>query len=266
MKIGLTLPSFVDDPEIPLRIATIAEQAGVDGLFVFEHVFRGNGASRRPALECLALVGAVAAETEAISIGTLVSRATLRPAESLAAGLETARRIAGARFVATIGAGDSQSRSENESYGLEFGTFYERLSALEHAVVSARRRGVTTWVGGSHPRIREFAATADGWNRWGGTPEQFEAECDVLQPIVSADFTYSWGGLVVLDETDGRASDRAESLGAGSHVLVGGPTTMVERLRAYGAAGADWVILGALDATDPRTARLLGEEVVPALG
>ena len=40
MKVGLTLPSFVEDPEIPIRVAREAEAAGVDGVFVYDHLFR----------------------------------------------------------------------------------------------------------------------------------------------------------------------------------------------------------------------------------
>ena len=82
MKVGLTLPSFTEDPETPLRVAAAAEAAGVDGIFVYDHLFRiGRNGEMRPALECMALLGAVAAETSRITLGTLVVRATLRPAD-----------------------------------------------------------------------------------------------------------------------------------------------------------------------------------------
>ena len=80
VRVGLTLPSFVDDPEIPIAVARAAEAAGLDGVFVFDHLWRGDPPNRRPALECFALLGAVAAETSRIHVGTLVARATLRPA------------------------------------------------------------------------------------------------------------------------------------------------------------------------------------------
>lgn len=118
MKLGLTLPSFVEDPEVPLAVARAAEDAGLDGVFVYDHLFRTSpDGTRRPALEGVALLGAIAQATSVIAIGALVFRAWLRPARSLAAAIATVERIAPARVVAAIGAGDSQSREENESFG-----------------------------------------------------------------------------------------------------------------------------------------------------
>ncbi|MGZ8765878.1 MAG: LLM class flavin-dependent oxidoreductase, partial [Acidimicrobiia bacterium] len=123
VKIGITLPSFRDDPEIAIAVAVAAERAGVNGVFAYDHLFRVAADGRmRPALECTTLLGAVAAETSRISLGTLVARATLRAPATLAVALDTIQRVSGGRLLAAIGAGDSESRPENESYGLGFGT------------------------------------------------------------------------------------------------------------------------------------------------
>ena len=60
VKVGVTLPSFVDDPEILIRVAMAAEQAELDGVFVYDHLWRGDPPNRRPALECFSMLGAVA--------------------------------------------------------------------------------------------------------------------------------------------------------------------------------------------------------------
>jgi len=67
----------------------------------------------------------------------------------------------------------------------------------------------------------------------------------------------------VLDESDDAARERATRLRAGEATLVGGPDTVAEEIVALGDAGAEWVILGALDPRDRRTAAILGEEVGP---
>ena len=126
VNIGLALPSFVDDPDIPLGVARAAEAAGLDGVFVYDHLWRGDPPNRRPALECFALLGAVAAETSRVHVGTLVARATLRPPATLANAYATAQRVSGGRVIAAIGAGDSQSRAEGEAFGLGFGTLIDR--------------------------------------------------------------------------------------------------------------------------------------------
>ena len=122
-KLGITLPSFRDRAEPALEVAAAAEAAGLDGVFAYDHLFRiAADGTRRPALELFALLGAVAAETQRIALGSLVARATLRPPATLAHGFDTVARIAGPdRVLATIGAGDGQSKDENESFGLDFG-------------------------------------------------------------------------------------------------------------------------------------------------
>ena len=76
VRIGLTLPSFVTDPAEVLAVVDAAEVAGLDGVFVYDHLFRvaGDG-SRRPALESTALLGAVAAASSTLAVGVLVERA-----------------------------------------------------------------------------------------------------------------------------------------------------------------------------------------------
>ena len=74
VRVGITLPSFRDDPEIPIAVAVAAEEAGVDGVFAYDHLFRiAADGHLRPALECTTLLGAVAAETSRVALGTLVA-------------------------------------------------------------------------------------------------------------------------------------------------------------------------------------------------
>ena len=75
----------------------------------------------------------------------------------------------------------------------------------------------------------------------------------------------TWGGLVVVADDDRAAEIKAERLGAGDHVLVGGPEVMATALRAYADAGAEWLMIGPVDSSDPDNARILGEEILPRL-
>jgi alkanesulfonate monooxygenase SsuD/methylene tetrahydromethanopterin reductase-like flavin-dependent oxidoreductase (luciferase family) len=264
MKLGLTLPSFVEDPDIPITVAHAAEDAGVDGIFVYDHVWRDVPPPRRPALECFSLLGAVAAETSTLHVGTLVARATLRPAATLANAFDAAQRVSGGRLIAAIGAGDSQSREENESFGLPFGTMADRVAALVSAVRAARHRGYPVWVGGLAPQVREAVVLADGWNGWGGLPEQWGARAAFVREIAPS-ATLTWGGLVLLGGDDDHAREKARSRTVGPDVAVGGPRVVASRLREYEEQGAEWVIVAPLDASDPDNARLLGEEIAPLL-
>ena len=264
VMLGLTLPSFVEDPEVPLAVARAAEAAGLDGVFVYDHLFRVTGdGTRRPALEGVALLGATAATTTRIAVGALVFRAGLRPPASLAAAVATAARVAPGRVMTAIGAGDSESRVENESFGLGFGTMNERVEQLRSAVRATRDQGARIWVGGTAGAVRAVAASeADGWNAWGGPPEQFaarasEAQATAVRPV----FECTWGGLFVLGEDDASAHEKADRLGASAGTIVGGPETVAQAIDTYARAGAAWVIIAPVDSRDPENALRLGGRV-----
>ncbi len=258
VRVGLTLPSFVDDPEIPIAVARAAEEAGLDAVFVFDHLWRGDPPDRRPALECFALLGAVAAETSRIRVGTLVARATLRPAATLANCLFTAQRVSGGRLIAGIGSGDSKSRAENEAFGLPFGTMVDRVAALHDAVRAAGEGDFPVWVGGRAAQVREIVPLADGWNGWGGDVEKFAADVELVREL-APDATITWGGLTVTGADDAAALAKAERRSPADDVLVGGPARLAEQLSAFVDRGAEWVVLGPLDSSDPHNAAPLGE-------
>ena len=273
MKLGLTLPSFVEDPAVPIRVALAAEAAGVDGVFAFDHLFRlAADGTRRPALECMALLGALAEATTTVGLGTLVARATLRPPATLAAGLDSVRRMAGPRLFVGVGAGDSESREEMETFGLPFGSETDRIMSLRRCLRAIVGRSYPVWVGGGARHVGLVAAeSADGWNRWGVTLERFTTEAREISHLVErlarppGQFTMSWGGLVVAGSSEADATAKAARLQPGPKVLVGGPERIAETVRAYGAAGAEWVMLGPIDSSDPENASILGELVRPLL-
>jgi alkanesulfonate monooxygenase SsuD/methylene tetrahydromethanopterin reductase-like flavin-dependent oxidoreductase (luciferase family) len=258
VRVGLTLPSFVDDPDIPIAVARAAEEAGLDAVFVFDHLWRGDPPKRRPALECFALLGAVAAETTRIQVGTLVARATLRPAATLANCLRTVQRVSGGRLIAAIGAGDSQSRAENEAFGLPFGAMVDRVGALHDAVRAASGNDFPVWVAGHASPVREIVALADGWNGWGHTPEHFSHDVALVREV-APDATLTWGGLILTGSDEATAQAKAERRSLPEDVLVGGPARLAEQLGAYTERGAEWVIAGPIDSSDPDNAASLGE-------
>jgi alkanesulfonate monooxygenase SsuD/methylene tetrahydromethanopterin reductase-like flavin-dependent oxidoreductase (luciferase family) len=269
VKVGLTLPSFREDVATSLEVARVAEEHGLHGVFAYDHLFRRTAAGeRRPAIEMFALMGAVAGATTRIAVGSLVARATLRPPAVLANGFDTLARVLGPeRLLVAIGAGDGQSQEENETFGLEFGTAADRIAALRDAVDATRDRGYPVWIGGTDPAVREVAAAhADGWNKWGGGVEVFhEQGANLTAAAARSPFTVSWGGLVVLGDDDVTAAAKAERLGVGDRVIVGGPDVVATALRAYVEAGAEWLMIGPVDSSDPDNARIIGREILPRL-
>jgi alkanesulfonate monooxygenase SsuD/methylene tetrahydromethanopterin reductase-like flavin-dependent oxidoreductase (luciferase family) len=284
VRVGLTLPSFQSEPDRVLAVAREAEDAGLDGVFLFDHLFRRRGdaagAERRPALEMLTMTAAVAAATEHLAVGTLVARATLRPPAVFRAAYDTLARIAPGRVIAGLGGGDDESIAEDTAFGVlpgdpapagsgtatvEPGVY--RLDRLEQTVEALAGRAYPVWVAGVSPgAVRIAAERADGWNRWGGLPTSFAAAAERVRAEVSNAkrdpdaFTYTWGGLAVLGSTAAEAEAKRHRLGDDRpDVMWGDPPRVAEAIAGYAAAGADWVILGPIDSANLSNAAVLGD-------
>jgi alkanesulfonate monooxygenase SsuD/methylene tetrahydromethanopterin reductase-like flavin-dependent oxidoreductase (luciferase family) len=262
-KLALTLPSFRESPERAIEVARAAEASGLDAAFVFDHLFRQGATGRRPAIEGFTLLGALAVETERIALGPLVARATLHPPAVLAHLLDTVQRVSHGRLIAGLGAGDHESAAENETFGLEFGSMGDRVRALADSVAAVSGRGYPVWVGGTSGAVRAVAAMADGWNRWGGPVDRFARQARAVRAETDDPFTLSWGGLVIVGESDAAAEQKAARLNPSFDAIVGGPERVAERLREYVDAGAEWIVVGPVDSGDPENAVILGERVAP---
>jgi hypothetical protein len=174
MKVGITLPQFRDDPTDALRAARAAEDEGLDGVFVFDHLW-AIGQPDRPALACWPLLGALAASTERVALGTLVARVSLVPDAVLAHQFEALARIAGIeRVIAGLGTGDRLSEPENVAYGIPFPSLDERLARLADCTRRTKQLGLETWIGGRSAAVRRVAQQlqADAINLWDASPDE----------------------------------------------------------------------------------------------
>ena len=253
MKIGLTLPSFVRDIDVPLAVATKADRDGVSGVFAYDHLFRtGSDGARRPSIECFALMTAVARETKSVNVGSLVIRASLRPVAVVASSLATVAAIAGSgRLIAGIGAGDTESRAEHDAFGIAFPALDDRVATLRSAAIAASDAvaGMQVWVAGTHHKVRAVAGEIGALNVWGVDVQRFASFARDLH-AANADAVATWGGLVVLGDDDQHAHDRAAQMGAPRSATVGGAHTVARQLAAYRDAGAQWCVLAPIDASN----------------
>lgn len=210
VRIAVTLPQFREDPGPALAAARAAERERLDGVFVFDHLWP-IGQPGRPALAAFPLLGALAAVTDRLMIGTLVARVGLVPDALLVHQFESLHRMVEGRLIAGLGTGDHLSRAENEAYRIPYPTATERREQLANCCRGLRERGITTWVGGGSQPTREVAvAEADALNLWDAPAELVAAETRI--PV-------TWGGMV---------PDSVEH------------TTSI--LRAQRAAGATWAV------------------------
>lgn len=262
VRVGITLPQFREDPEPALSVARRAEEAGLDGVFVFDHMWPLREPDR-PALHSLALLGALAAETSRVTIGPLVARVGMMPDAVLVHALESLHRMVAPRLLVTLGTGDRANREENEAYGVAFAPVAERVASLEWCCRSLRALGVPTWVGGHSAAVRRAAAEAraDGWNSWGTDVSTFAAAVSSLAGVKAA----SWGGQVLVGRTPDEAGEKLARLGPRRGLVHGTVADLASHLRALAAAGASWVVCAPLDVgTDPMAVENVAEAAASA--
>lgn len=262
IKIGTTLPQFRAEADDAIDAAQRAESLGLDGVFVFDHLWP-IGNPDGSVLHSHALLGALGEETRRIQIGTLVARVDLLPDAVLVNTLASHAHVAGPeRMIAGVGAGDHLSRPENEAFGVVYGSKAVRVAAVANVCRSLRERGVTAWAGGRSPEIRQVAAdTADALNIWGASPGEVVHEmADVRERAGRPDYDVTWGGQVLIGRTDADVEAKVHRYGL-RHNLVHGTVSQVARhFDALAEAGVTYAVCSPLDVhADPSAYETLAE-------
>lgn len=140
MKIGLQIPSFTwpgGSSEIAPRlrdIATTADDAGFASMWVMDHFFQIEmiGEADEPMLESYATLSYLAAITEKVRLGTLVTGIVYRHPGHLAKSISTLDVLSGGR--AYLGVGAAWFEREATGLGLPFPPLGERYERLEETL------------------------------------------------------------------------------------------------------------------------------------
>jgi len=131
LHFGVTLPqikrTWTECRDTAVRI----DRLGYDSAWVCDHVY-GVPMPNLPILEAWSLLAAVAACTERVELGTLVTPPFFRNPAMLAKQVATIDQIAGGRVIMGLGAG--WFKPEFEAYGNPFPALAERMRALEETV------------------------------------------------------------------------------------------------------------------------------------
>ena len=142
---GLHMPNYTFPDTPPERIldrvvdlACAAEQAGFGLVTVMDHFYQipGIGPVSDPMLEGYTTLGALAARTTKIRLGTLVTGVTYRNPAILAKTATTLDVISGGRAI--FGLGAAWNDVEHAGYGVEFPPVGERMDRLDEALSIAR--------------------------------------------------------------------------------------------------------------------------------
>ena len=290
VRIGVTLPQFTGDAGAFRSGARRAADLGFDSLWVFDHLWPLGGDRDRPILESWSTLGYLAEMTEDITIGTLVTRASLRHPVLLAKAAATVAAVAPGRLVVALGSGDDLNQAENQAFGASYFTGAERMEHLvatvtllqkylQGDVVTLAERFASVsnlppspavepvppvWLGGRSPELLDLAGRlAGGWNGWGANLDAF-AEDAAKVGAMAGDraFEISWAGQVILGATDADAWSKLGERDPAAYV-VGGPETVRSELARAVTAGASHLIVALPQAGKPGAYEALAEAVGP---
>jgi F420-dependent oxidoreductase-like protein len=137
---SFTIPGLAGDSlfERIAGVATAAESAGFDSVFVMDHLYqiRNVGQPDEPMLEAYTLLAALAARTARVRLGTLVTGVTYRNPALLAKIVTTLDVVSAGR--ALLGIGAAWNEEEHEAFGFDFPATRERMDRLEEALQICR--------------------------------------------------------------------------------------------------------------------------------
>ena len=261
-------PNINRAPTDLLREVGVAEDTGWYGVWLADHYMPNTGdttPARGDTYECWALLPALAAVTERIRIGTLVSPTSVHHPALLAKRAATIDRLSGGRMVLGLGAG--WQINEHHAYGIELEPPGKRVSRFEEAIQIVRSmlsQESTTFhgacyditdapcdpkpvqsplpllVGTRSPRmLRITARHADEWNTW-GSPEQAAVGRAALVEACDAvgrDPATMWTSINALVDLDGPEPP------PGSRTIFGSAQQLIDRFGVYAELGFDEFIL-----------------------
>ncbi len=238
MRTGVILPTFRETPSEAFAAAEAAVEAGVDGLFCYDHLWP-LGQPERPALAPFPILAALAARLpvgtqpgDGPYFGTMVARVGLVPNSVLVAEFTALEHLAPGRVIAGLGTGDRLGAPENLAYGVPYPRASERLAAMVDVAEALIGRGIEVWLaGGPAGRSDETRATGAVLTLWNAAPEliaSYAAERDPLE--------VTWAGPAPAD----LAGSVAELARAGaSWAVVAWPVDVAELARAGRVASSD---------------------------
>jgi probable F420-dependent oxidoreductase len=186
LRYGLSVANFgtYSDPARFVELALAAENAGWEGVFVWDHLAFAWG---RPTADPWILLAAAASATERVLLGTLVTPLPRRRPQMVALTVATLDRLSGGRVV--FGAGLGGNERELTAFGEEADD-HIRAEQLDEALDLLRRwwngerithhgahytvddvsviptpsqSHLPIWIGGDSSRARNRAGRFDGW-------------------------------------------------------------------------------------------------------
>jgi F420-dependent oxidoreductase-like protein len=231
--------------------ARLGERLGFDGAWVFDHFKALYGDPSGPCLEGWTLLSALAASTERIRVGALVTGVTYRPPALLASEAITVDHISHGRL--ELGVGAAWHGREHHELGFTFPGARARIERLEEAVGIIKLLSTmddVTYIG-RHYRVEGATYRPRPVQQphppiWiGGGGERF------MLPVVArvADYWHGFGSVSelarksrLLDQLAEKAGRDPGSIGRTSSLSLSEPRPSVqERIESLAAAGFSYL-------------------------
>jgi F420-dependent oxidoreductase-like protein len=274
-----------------VALARACERHGVEALFRSDHYLSVADERERGSLDAWVTLGALAAVTEDLRLGTLVSPATFRHPSVLAKSAATVDHISGGRV--EVGLGTGWWEAEHTTYGFPFPPMRERMDVLEEqleivhghwrsgafdfdgehyriAGLDARPKPVQRprppliMGGNAGPRSARLAARfADEYNTVFATVEEARERRERIVAACKAagrdPLPFSMMTTCVIGADEKEVHDRAGPLGKiPEAALVGTVEQIAERLDEYERVGVERVMLQHLLHRDLDAIELMG--------
>lgn len=260
------------------RIAQAAEEAGFSSLWVMDHLFqiRSIGKVDEPMLESYTTLGFLAACTERIELGTMVTAATYRSPAVLIKQVSTLDVLSGGRAWLGIGAGWYER--EARGLGLNFPQTKTRFEYLEETLKIAQHMftGQTEPIYGKHAMLAEPLNSPLPLHRprilIGGGGERktlrlvahYGDACNLFARLPAWQLKRKLGILREHCEAEGRAYDDIEKTALTQlNPLRSSPQAIIDGLGELADIGFSTVIASFAQVETLRPLELIARDVMP---
>jgi F420-dependent oxidoreductase-like protein len=290
MKLGLQVNHFTWPGEPAVirptlaAIARAADAAGLASLWVMDHFFQigGLGQPHEPMLESYTTLGFLAALTERLRLGAMVTAVIYRHPGALVKAVSTLDTLSGGRAILGIGAGWFER--EARGLGLPFPPLKTRFEMLEEALQIAHQM----WAGNVGPFAGRHFQLAETLNQpmplsrphppilIGGGGEtktlrlvaQYADACNLFARLGPEELTRKLDILRRHCDTVGRDYAQIEKTALARVSLSAsgqGVPELIEQCRALAALGFQQLIFSLPNVREITPLEVIGREVVPAV-
>lgn len=222
MKIGLILPTFRDSVGDALDVAVAAHEAGLDGVFAYDHLWP-MGSPTRPSFAPFPVLARAAVLCPGLWVGPLVARVGMVSTAHLAGQFRALATLAPGRVIVALGTGDSSTRDELDAYDLPFASSEARRQLVREVARAVGDVG-PVWVGAGGGAVQTEAIA-----------HELGAEVNLWQSPVTAVARLATSGPVNwAGEVSGDLTSNLDALAAaGATWAILRPGTSVEQLATW---------------------------------